>query len=251
MKETKTIFDKLRADFPNEAYSEDSSRGFSLTSIKAAYVIERLNDVFGLCGEGWKYEISAFSETKDAQDQVVEIGTKISFQWLRENGEWSEPIPHVGGKRVVKGNITDARKSSITDALTKVASVLGVGDKVFKGLVKVGGPAPVKYSPPAQSAQTTKEACTYCGTMSGTHKNNCPSLATVTKHETPPTQTPTYSSTATEPQRKLIFRLSSVKGVDPEETKKMIKERYSLESFNDLTKKQASEIIDEIQGTVH
>ena len=43
----------LRAPFPPESLKPDMSRGFELTSIKAAYVIERLNDVFGLCGVGW------------------------------------------------------------------------------------------------------------------------------------------------------------------------------------------------------
>lgn len=33
----------LRAPFPPEALSSDTSRGFELTSIKAAYVIERSN----------------------------------------------------------------------------------------------------------------------------------------------------------------------------------------------------------------
>ena len=45
----------LRAPLPAEALTPDTSRGFELTSIKAAYVIERLNDVFGTCGVGWRY----------------------------------------------------------------------------------------------------------------------------------------------------------------------------------------------------
>ena len=40
----------------------DTSRGFELTSIKAAYVIERLNEVFGPCGIGWRYVSSPFQE---------------------------------------------------------------------------------------------------------------------------------------------------------------------------------------------
>jgi hypothetical protein len=44
----------LRASFPAEALSADTSRGFELTSIKAAFVVERLNEVFGPCGTGWR-----------------------------------------------------------------------------------------------------------------------------------------------------------------------------------------------------
>ena len=43
----------LRALFTQKALSADTSRGFQLASIKIAYVIERLNKVFGLCGIGW------------------------------------------------------------------------------------------------------------------------------------------------------------------------------------------------------
>ena len=52
----------LKARFPAEALSADTSRGFELTSIKAAYVVERLNEVFGLCGTGWRYVHSPFEE---------------------------------------------------------------------------------------------------------------------------------------------------------------------------------------------
>ena len=34
---------------------------------------------------------------------------------------------------------TDARKSAVTDGLTKAASMLGIGHHVFKGQVRVGG----------------------------------------------------------------------------------------------------------------
>jgi hypothetical protein len=33
---------------------------------------------------------------------------------------------------------TDARKSAVTDGLTKAASMIGVGHEVFKGLVRAG-----------------------------------------------------------------------------------------------------------------
>ena len=58
----------LKAPFPLEALSSDFSRGFELTGIAndalikaaqadadASAVIERLNEVFGPCGIGWRY----------------------------------------------------------------------------------------------------------------------------------------------------------------------------------------------------
>ena len=46
----------IKAPFPPEVLSSDTSRGFELTSIKAAFVIERLNEVFGRCGVGWLHD---------------------------------------------------------------------------------------------------------------------------------------------------------------------------------------------------
>lgn len=155
----------LKSPFPPEALSADTSRGFELTSIKAAYVIERLNDVFGLCGIGWRYVHSPFEEVHTDTGRV-EVVTEVAFQYrlpattdgtgcapvtwdaqashwnLRGvNSDWSEPILACGGKSVGKSDaaITDARKSAVTDGLTKAASMIGVSHEVFKGLVRVGG----------------------------------------------------------------------------------------------------------------
>ena len=56
------------------------------------------------------------------------------------NYDWGEPIFACGGKTVGKGDaaFTDARKSAVTDGLTKAASMIGVGQQAFKGQVRVG-----------------------------------------------------------------------------------------------------------------
>jgi len=70
----------LKAPFPAGALSADTSRGFELTSIKAAFVIERLNEVFGPCGIGWRYAHSPFEElqTLDGRPEIV---TEVAFQY--------------------------------------------------------------------------------------------------------------------------------------------------------------------------
>ena len=152
----------LRAPFPAEALSADTSRGFELTSIKAAYVIERLNDVFGICGVGWRCVHAPFESIITA-DERTEILTEVALQYRLSIDEqrgcpplewrdgwrpdhdrervWSEPVYAVGGHGLGRGGVpyTDARKSAVTDGLTKAASMLGVGHQVFKGLVRTGG----------------------------------------------------------------------------------------------------------------
>jgi hypothetical protein len=181
----------LKSPFPSEALSADISRGFELTSIKAAYVIERLNEVFGVCGIGWRYAHSPFEVfTDNGKEEII---TEVAFQyrfsatndctgcdpvvwdaqandWTFRNGHsnhnWSEPIFASGGKLVGKGSapLTDARKSAVTDGLTKAASMIGVGHDVFKGLVRVGGGHTRK---PAEQTRAKKPAPATTGANGG------------------------------------------------------------------------------------
>ena len=157
----------IKSPFPPEALSKDTSRGFELTSIKAAFVIERLNDVFGPCGVGWRYVHSPF-EMAQANSGKIEIVTEVALQYRfnasndctgcdqvvwdvqandwafrkgASNNDWSEPIFACGGKMAGGGSAptTDARKSAVTDGLTKAASMLGIGHNVFKGQVRASG----------------------------------------------------------------------------------------------------------------
>ncbi len=159
----------LRASFPAEALSADTSRGFELTSIKAAFVVERLNQVFGPCGAGWRYVHSPFEWIEGEvitevalQFQVAEGGVTAvvwdgqSHGWafVPDSGGWSWPILSPGGRRPGKGTapLTDARKGAITDGLTKAASMIGVGHEVFKGLVRVAQPGRA-----SEGAQTSRQ----------------------------------------------------------------------------------------------
>ena len=156
---TQDQIDVLKAPFPMEALTADTSRGFELTSIKAAYVIERLNDVFGPCGIGWRYVHSPFVDVP-SDDGRLEVVTEVAFQYRLPDEQtgcgrvtwasgwqygtdqgWSEPIFACGGKGLGRGGApyTDSRKSAVTDGLTKAASMIGVGHQVFKGLIRVGG----------------------------------------------------------------------------------------------------------------
>jgi hypothetical protein len=121
------LMDKaLKADFPPEALSQDVSRGFALTSIKAAYIVERLNDVFGIFG--WSYTFAPFEMIGEEICTIVHLQISV--------GDLTRTISQSGGKKpATKGGcpMTDARKSAITDGLTKCASVLGIGHRIFKG----------------------------------------------------------------------------------------------------------------------
>ena len=122
------LIEKLKAPLPKEAISQHPTKSF-LSTIKAIYVVERFNDVFGL--GGWSIK-----------NEVVEAGPKIIvIKATFQAPEYGITIPDIfgGNDNADRG---DAFKGACTDALTKIGSYLYVGMDVFKGLA--GHTAPHK-----------------------------------------------------------------------------------------------------------
>ena len=67
--------------------------------------------------------------------------------------------------------------------------------------------------------------------------------AGVVQHQNPMTG----SNLATPAQVKLMFRLGAGTGIDEETFKDMIREKFSIKSITELTKSQASQVINELQ----
>lgn len=111
---------KLKEPLPKEAVKPHPTKNY-LSSIKAIYVVERLNDVFGL--GGWEIE-NVFVE-RDGKQVVV----KSTFT-AKEYG--IRILDIFGGND--NTDLGDAYKGACTDALTKIASYLGIAMDVFKGL---------------------------------------------------------------------------------------------------------------------
>ena len=121
-------YTELSAEFPKEAMTADTSRGFALTSIKAQYVRERLNEVMGV--DGWESQTDVVHVDNDG-NVAVKMAMTLHFK------DRSVTRSAFGGAdRKKKGQtFGDVFKSAETDALSKVASNFGVGNDVFKGLV--------------------------------------------------------------------------------------------------------------------
>lgn len=117
------IYQKLAAPFPKEAYSSDTSRGFALTSLKAQYVRERLNEVLGIMN--WTFG----GEYKEVDGGIIYLGALV----ITVNGKQNKFF--APGYSANKKNLGDAYKGANTDSLCKCASNIGVGNDVFKGLV--------------------------------------------------------------------------------------------------------------------
>lgn len=126
-----TIYLRLTAPFPEEAYGADTTRGSKvLTSLKAQFVVERLNEVFGL--GNWRLD----GEWKDVDDGILFIG-ELTAQFFENDKPViisTGPVPGFAGTD--KENSGDAYKSARTDCLSKSSSLLGIGNEMYKGNVK-------------------------------------------------------------------------------------------------------------------
>ena len=119
LKITEKQREQLKAPLPPESISQHPTKKF-LSTIKAIYVVERLNDVFGL-GE-WKIKHTII----DDEGKMVVVKGVFTI-----NGYDVEIEQFGGNDNADKG---DAYKGACTDALTKIASYLEIGIDVFKGL---------------------------------------------------------------------------------------------------------------------
>ena len=149
--------EELRKPFPAEAISQHPTKTF-LSTIKAIYVTERLNNIFGI--GGWDLQYSIIEDTTDyvtVQGRIVipeySIQTPMQFGGHTKIGKNTEPA--------------DGYKSAMTDCQSKCASYLEIGIDVFKGKVKGGStnrPKTPAGSPQEQAGGNadTKKQCPYC-----------------------------------------------------------------------------------------
>lgn len=118
---------KLKAPLPPEAITQHPTKSF-LSSIKAIYVTERFNDVFGI-GQ-WRISVDKVDTeiTKDKSGEHQMIVIKTTF----EVPEYDIYYESYGGND--NADLGDAYKGATTDAITKIGSYMAVGIDVFKGL---------------------------------------------------------------------------------------------------------------------
>lgn len=116
------IVEQLKKPLPPEAITANPTKP-GLSSVKVIYIVERLNEVFGL--NGWEDDY-----------EIVETGPMVVVRGCLR-------IPWFGITRQQYGGNNnpdrgDAYKGACTDALSKCASQLGIAIDVYKGLYPAG-----------------------------------------------------------------------------------------------------------------
>lgn len=109
---------QLVRPLPAEAVTPHPTKTY-LSSIKSIYVTERLNEVFGV--GAWRVEV----DKVDQSNKMVVVKVRLTIPAYGIDYEC------YGGND--NTDLGDAYKGATTDALTKIASWLGIGQEVFKG----------------------------------------------------------------------------------------------------------------------
>lgn len=130
------------------------------TDINPMWRIQTLTELFGPCGIGWKYEIVKMWTEQGASGEIAAFA-QINL-YFRHEGEWSEPIPGVGGSGFIKtesGALTtndESYKMALTDAISVSCKALGIGADVYW---EEGS----KYTRQTDAPESKKYYCDVCG----------------------------------------------------------------------------------------
>lgn len=134
-KENLELYDKFR-ECPESAKKKITGGNLNgKTDINPMWRIKRLTEEFGPVGFGWRIEI-VDRWIEEGADGVRVANVLINL-YVRYKGEWSAPIPGIGGATLVdkqsKGLVTDddAFKKAYTDAQSVACKALGIAADVY------------------------------------------------------------------------------------------------------------------------
>lgn len=132
------IYNKVR-NVPDTAKKTiNAGRIKGMTDINPMWRIQTLTEQFGMCGIGWKYEITEKSIKEGADGCMCAfVDINLYVRDAKTGGPWSDAIPGTGGSQFVSvernGKYTNDEcfKMALTDALSVACKALGVGADVY------------------------------------------------------------------------------------------------------------------------
>lgn len=140
----------------------------NMTDINPVWRLMTLTEVFGPCGEGWKYEVRKYWLEKGAENEVRAFAT-VDLYWRRStDDEWSAPVPGIGGASFVtkeqSGGVyvnDECYKMALTDAISVACKALGMSQDIYFAECRDKYTAPPE--PEQRKPAQTVYVCEKCG----------------------------------------------------------------------------------------
>lgn len=136
------------------------------TDINPMWRIKKLTEMFGPVGLGWKIAIERlWLEDRLGDEVIANAAITLQVKYNGIDGEWSDPIPGVGGNKALKkdkrGEVCndEAYKMALTDAISVACKLIGIGANVYweKDSTKYTGRQETSnkpYNSPAEPRET-------------------------------------------------------------------------------------------------
>lgn len=130
----KELYDRLRT-VPNEALKTIAAgRLKGMSDINPMWRIQRMTEVFGTCGIGWKYAITRQWTENFGNETKAYCNIDL---FVKVGGEWSDAIPGTGGSSEATMERSgvyvsdECYKMALTDALSVAMKALGIAADVY------------------------------------------------------------------------------------------------------------------------
>ena len=129
-----SIFNKVRKVPDNALKQINAGRLKGMSDVNPVWRILAMTDTFGICGVGWKYEIT--KQWTETYGNEIKGFCNINM-FIKVDGEWSDAIPGTGGASFVAmerngAYISDeVYKMALTDALSVAMKSIGVAADIY------------------------------------------------------------------------------------------------------------------------
>ena len=197
------------------------------SDINPQWRYETLTEQFGLCGTGWKFEITDVTQVPVVQTGELMVYLTVNL-YVKDGDAWGAAIPGAGGDFIIvkdkngyHGN-DEAYKMALTDALGNAAKMVGVAANIYRGLMET------KYERRQSAPEQTE-----------------------TKYErrqSAPAQTKTQAKAQPKAQGgrnehlKMIADRAKQVGIAPSDVTAIIKFKFKKDSSKDLTDAQVADL---------
>lgn len=156
-----SIFEGVRK-VPDEALKEiQAGRLRGKSDISPMWRIQKMTEVFGTCGIGWRYEI--IKQWLETFENQVRAFCNINL-FVKVGSEWSAAIPGTGGSSFVEQEKNgpyvndECFKMALTDALSVSMKALGVAADIYMGLDGKSNDTKYNMIPPFQNQASATPA---------------------------------------------------------------------------------------------